>query len=360
METVKVAFVGAGGIAQTHLRALSEIGGVQVVAVADLSDPTAKVTAERWGIRSVYGDYREMIDREDADAVVVCTPTAVHAPPAIAALEAGKHVLVEKPMEARLDAAAQMVRAAKRAGKILMCGLKLRFAPAVQVAKSVVESGQLGKLYYAEATADRRRATPGGSFVRKDLAGFGATADLGIYALDTALHIMGHPKPVSVSACTTDVISKTAKPVVGQWFANVGDMQVEEFAAAWVRFDNGACLVVRTSWAVHMDTLGGTYFLGTTGGLRIGAGEVRAPGDGLTIYRDEFGAMTDAKAHSIGAVDMMDLFRRENRAFRDAVIAGSESPIDPMGVLYAQTIIQGIVDSSEQRREVQVSVPQVE
>lgn len=358
MQTVKLGLIGTGGIAQTHCRAIADVEGLQVIAASDIVPENLARTAAQWGIEHTFGDYHEMLEMDEIDGVLVCTPTAVHAPPTIAALRAGKHVLCEKPMEAALSAAAEMVRAAHEADRILMIALKLRFSPQVMVAKRIVDDGTVGEIYYAECVADRRRGNPGGSFIKKATAGFGAGADIGVYALDTALYLMGHPKPVAVSAITSNYISLHSEPVIGQWGRNIHETEVEDFAAAWVRFENGARLVFKTSWCMHLDSLGGTFFLGTKAGLRVGVGEVRGPGEGVWVYRDEFGALTDVTVEGVRSVEGIELFRREDAAFAVAVREGQPSPIDPDGMLLTNVIIQGVMDSaSAGGKEVEVTAP---
>ena len=350
MRTVKLGLIGAGGIAQAHCRAMSEVSGVEIIAASDLVEANAERTAERWGIPKTFTDYNEMLKMDELDGVVVCTPTAVHAPPTVAALKAGKHVLCEKPMEASLEAATEMVGTAHKTGKILMIALKLRYTPQVIKAKEIIDAGTLGDIYYAETVADRRRGNPGGSFVRKATAGFGAAADIGVYALDTALYLMGHPKPVAVSGITSNYLS-----LHNTWNPRLKETEVEDFACGWVVFDNGARLVFKTCWCMNMDSLGGTIFLGTKAGLRIGVGEVRGPQEGVTLYRDEFGLPTDIRIPTRGSVDV---FKAEDAAFVDAVREGKPSPIDPDGMLLTNVIFQGVIDSANaDGREVEVSVP---
>ncbi len=358
MNTVKLGLIGSGGIAQAHCRAIADVEGVEIIAASDIVQANLERTANQWGIAHTFADYNEMLKLDALDGVVVCTPTAVHAAPTVAALKAGKHVLCEKPMEASLDAAAEMVKTAHETGKILMVALKLRYSPQVMVAKRIVDEGTLGEIYYAECVADRRRGNPGGSFIKKATAGFGAGADIGVYALDTALYLMGHPRPVAVSAITSNYVSLHSKPVIGQWGRNIHETEVEDFAAAWVRFENGARLVFKTSWCMHMDSIGGTFFLGQKAGLRIGVGEVRGPEEGVWVYRDEFGALTDMQVQGIRSVEGIELFRRENAAFAEAVRENKPSPIDPDGMLLTNVIIQGVMDSAAQGgREVAVAVP---
>lgn len=338
MKTVKLGLIGAGGIAQAHCRAIADISGVEIIAASDLVKENVERTANRWGIPKTFSDYNEMLKMDELDGVLVCTPTAVHAPPTVAALRAGKHVLCEKPMEATLKAATEMVRAAHESGKILMVALKLRYSPQVIKAKQIVDAGTLGDIYYVETVADRRRGMPGGSFIRKATAGLGAAADIGVYALDTALYLMGHPKPVAVSGITSNYLSKH-----NTWNLALRETEVEDFAVGWVTFDNGARMVFKTCWCMNLDSLGGTIFLGTKAGLRLGVGEVRGPQEGVFLYRDEFGEPTTITVPTAGSVD---LFKTEDTAFANAIREGKPSPIDPDGVLLTNVIIQGVIDSA--------------
>jgi predicted dehydrogenase len=350
MRTVKLGLIGTGGIAQAHCSAISGIEGSEIIAASDMIKDNVERTAARWNIPKTFTDYNEMLKMDEIEGVIVCTPTAVHAAPTIAALKAGKHVICEKPMEASLASATEMVRTSHEMGKILMVALKLRYTPQVIKAKAIVDAGTLGDIYYAETIADRRRGNPGGSFVKKATAGFGAAADIGVYALDTALYLMGHPKPVAVMGITSNYLS-----LHNTWNPALKQTEVEDFACGWVLFDNGARLVFKTCWCMNMDSLGGTIFLGTKAGLRIGVGEVRGPQEGVTLYRDEFGEPITINVPIGGGVDV---FRAEEAAFADAIREGKPSPIDPDGMLLTNVIFQGVIDSANAGgREVEVSVP---
>ena len=350
MKTVKLGLIGAGGISQAHCRTMASIEGAEIIAVSDLVQANLDRAKENWGISKTFNDYNEMLEMDELEAVLVCTPTGIHGAPTVAALKAGKHVLCEKPMEAKLGPATEMVRAAHENGKILMVALKLRYSPQVIKAKEIVDTGALGDIYYVETVADRRRGNPGGSFIRKATAGLGASADIGIYALDTALYLMGHPKPVAVSGIASNELSLN-----NTWNPALKETEVEDFAVGWVLFDNGARMVFKTCWCMNMDSLGGTIFLGKQAGLRLGVMEVRGPQEGVTVYGDEDGQIKD---ETFTEFESADVFQREDQAFIDAVREDKPSPIDPDGVLLTNVIIQGVIDSSEAGgREIEVSVP---
>ena len=350
MRTVKLGLIGAGGISGAHCQTLAEIEGAEIIAAADIVPANLERAKEQWGIKRTFTDYNEMLKMDEIEAVYVCTPTGVHAAPTVASLNAGKHVFCEKPMEATLDAATSMWRAAKENDKILMVGLKLRYSPEVIKAKEIVDAGTLGDIYYVETVADRRRGNPGGSFIRKATAGLGASADIGVYALDTALYLMGHPKPVAVSGITSNYLSHH-----NTWNPALKETEVEDFGVGWVVFENGARMVFKTCWCMNMDSLGGTIFLGKKAGLRLGIGEVRGPQDGVRVYGDKDGEIYDQEFTEFESVSV---FHEEDTAFIDAVREGKPSPIDPYGVMLTNVIIQGVIDSSNAGgREVAVTVP---
>jgi predicted dehydrogenase len=350
MRTVKIGLIGAGGIAQQHLRALSMAQGIELVAVADVIKERAENAAQKYGIKHVFQDYHDLLAMDEIEAVSVLTFNQAHRQPTVDALHAGKHVLVEKPMAATLEDAAAMTKTAHETGKILMVAVWTRFSPAMQAAKRIMAAGTLGHIYYAETTACRRAGEGSGSFAHKATAGCGTVADIGVYALDAALNLMGHPKPVFVSAVTNNYLAKAGEQVLGGWPYVPEDIEVEDFGAAWVRFDTGLVMVFKTSWAMHMDNIGGTFFLGTKAGLHL---------DPLTLYRNEYGLMVNSIPQEIPQVESIQLFKQENEAFADAIREGKPSPIPPEQLLLTNVIIQGVIDSAVVGHEIAVTVPNV-
>ena len=151
MKTIKLGLIGAGGIAQAHCRAISEIDGAELVAASDLVQANVERTASRWGIPKTFNDYNEMLKMDELDGVVVCTPTAVHAPPTIAALKAGKHVLCEKPLATTVEDCQRIAEAASRSGRKVTVHHQMRFVPTFERAKELIDNGHIGKVFAIEA-----------------------------------------------------------------------------------------------------------------------------------------------------------------------------------------------------------------
>lgn len=190
-DPLRIGIIGTGGIARAYARAYREIPEAEVVGLCDIIPGKAAAFGEREGFTKAksYVQYNDMLEELELDAVSVSTPNASHAFITIDCLQAGKHVLCEKPMSVTLDEAVNMARAAKRADRILSIGFQPRYDPNMQAIRELVQSGILGKIYYVETGGGRRRGMPGGSFINKEEAGFGAIADIGCYSLDMAMNL---------------------------------------------------------------------------------------------------------------------------------------------------------------------------
>lgn len=250
---VRVGIVGVG-IGSYHAHAYSKLPNVEIAALCDIDADRARAVAERFGVPKIYTDYEAMLAEEQLDAVSVCTPNALHAPVAIAALEAGCHVLCEKPLSVSAEEGARIVAAAKKARGKFMIGMNNRFRGDTQVLKKHIDAGDLGEIYYARCGWVRRKGIPGmGSwFTRKELAGGGALVDIGVHALDLTLYLMGNPRPVSAYGATYAKFGPFGRGT-GSWGTPTkgGEFTVEDLACGMVRFENGATLVLEASWAQH-------------------------------------------------------------------------------------------------------------
>ncbi|MEM3138441.1 MAG: Gfo/Idh/MocA family oxidoreductase, partial [Thermofilaceae archaeon] len=243
--------------------------------------------------------------------------------------------------------ALEMWKAAKESGRILMVGFQSRWSPEIVAAKRIVASGSLGKIYYCEATlGGRRRGIPGSAtFLKRELAGGGVVLDLGCYAIDNAMHILGFPRPVSVSAAVEAAIGPQKNSVVEcGWSWNPEDFEVEDFAVAFIRLEGGCSVVLKESWAMHSNSIGSAFFLGTKGGLKLSP---------LEVYRDEWGYMTTTTL----MLPQVDTYREKVKAFVEAVRKGGPPPIDPREIVIEQFILETIYESASKGKEVEVKLP---
>ena len=213
-KRVKIGIIGTGWIAEVHVKALKECPDVDIVALADIVPGKAQKFAETWGIegaRYYDSDVALLEGEKDLDCVTICTYNTQHAPCAIHALEAGVHVLLEKPFTVTLDEAIEVMRAEKKSGKILSIGFQPRFSDNIQLIKKIVQSGELGDIYYIQTGGGRRRGIPtpfGTSFIEKETGGIGALGDIGCYSLDMVLNAIGYPKPLTATGFKSDFFGK--------------------------------------------------------------------------------------------------------------------------------------------------------
>ncbi|MEK7398413.1 MAG: Gfo/Idh/MocA family oxidoreductase, partial [Candidatus Poribacteria bacterium] len=239
--TINIGVVGAGGIATgAHMPGYAAVPDVKVIAVCDVVKEKAESFADRYGIakKNVFTDYNEIAAMDELDAISVCTPNNFHAGPAVAALEYGKHVLCEKPIAGNAIDGQAIVDAAKKAKKILQIGLHLRFQPSIQMLKKIIESGELGQIYYARAVTMRRRGIPSwGAFVQNKMSGGGPLVDIGVHELDMIVWLMGCPKPIGAAGHAYTMFGNRKDVATGEWgMWDADNYDVEDFAVAYINF----------------------------------------------------------------------------------------------------------------------------
>lgn len=276
MEKLKIGFIGCGGIAfDKHLPGMAtQTEKVDLYAFCDIIAERAEDARKQYGCEGakVYTDYRALLEDPDIYAVHVLTPNVKHSEISCAAMEAGKHVICEKPMAATAADAKKMLETAKRTGKLLTIGYQYRHFDANKAMKDYVSTGALGDIYYAETTAIRRRGIPTwGVFTDKAEQGGGPLIDIATHSLDLTLWMMDNYEVESVTGTSFEKIGKFASPDemgndFGRWDAE--KYEVEDSAFGFIRMKNGALINLRCSWALNMIAPSGSVLLcGTKGGL---------------------------------------------------------------------------------------------
>lgn len=295
-EKLRVGVVGLGWAGQQHVREFAAHPDTEVVALAGLEVDVRDSLAAEYGIAQAFDDWKDLVALPDVDIVSIATPTFLHAPIAIAALEAGKHVLTEKPIAANAAEGMRMVEAARAAGRVLDVVFNHRRRGDVAAIKELMDAGGIGKPYYAKAWWWLRAGIPkiGSWFTRSQLSGGGPLIDIGVHILDYTLYLLGNPKPVSVSGVVFSELGPAGKGGAvpdkdSEKSGAIDDtFDVEDLGSAIIRFENNLALTLETSWALY-----------------------RSPGDnlGISIHGTE------------GAVELesQDYAEATVRVFRDGV-----------------------------------------
>lgn len=244
-EATRIGIIGGGWPGKAHAKGYQAASGFKLAAVADLIPMRRKQMIEEFGVQREYADARELVEDKEIDAVSVCLPNFLHAPVAIAALRAGKHVLCEKPPALSVKEAKQIEAAAAKAGKVVLYAMQRRFGGNEQAARQAIGKGYAGDVYHARASWTRTRGIPLGTgwFTDKSKSGGGAMIDIGLPMLDVAWHLLGQPTPVSVFGVTHRQFGELMPQNL------VAD--VEDAAFAMIRFEGGQSIEISASWALN-------------------------------------------------------------------------------------------------------------
>ncbi len=349
-ELVHLGFIGAGNIGKVHMEAFQALQGVELTAVTDAIRPLAEASQKQFNILRVYDTAAELLKDSSMDAVVIGVPNHLHAPLAVAALEAGKNVLLEKPMALDAGEAKAIVRAERESGKRLMMGHQMRWSSPAMEIKRQVDAGSLGRIYTAKAGWIRRKGIPGWGtwFTRKGEAGGGPLIDIGVHMLDLALFLMGNPKPVSVVGVTYAEFGPDRKGI-GSWGKPNWDgyFDVEDLATALIKMEDGSSLTLEVSWAVHAqtDSLPFVQLMGRDAGVSL-------RGEEGIFHAEMFGKSVDVPmffAEPEGADRM-----RLSEHFLDCVREGREPVSSALSGLTNQLILDAIYESSKTGRQIEL------
>ena len=349
-EPFKVGVIGVGGINRTHMPGWAASEHAEVVAGSDISEEALKKWGDAHSVTQLSTKAEDLFNNPDIDIIDICTPNMYHTPLVIAALEAGKHVICEKPLAPTPEDIKKMIAARDASGKQLMTAQHFRFSGHSQALKAEIEAGALGDVYHARGWMLRRNAfIPTPTFVYKKHSGGGACIDIGVHILDLTLWMMGNPKPVAVSGVTRDTISKS-KDAFSNWHTATmpKDMDVEEFAAAFVRFENGATLMLEVSWILHHDTPGEDmqmWLYGTEGGSHWPSGQfLNSNYDTKQLYNRTLQVTKN----------VMEPHAYECFEFARALAEGRPSPVPPEESLQVMSILDGIYRSQAEGKEIRL------
>lgn len=368
-KKLRIGIIGCGWIAKAHIASYKNQSDIELVAGCDLIPGKAAAFFKENGVEGVKTDYashKEMLDDESLhlDAVSVCTYNRQHAEPAIYALKKGVNVLLEKPFTVTTEEAVEVMKAEKESGKILSIGFQPRMDANMKMIKKIVESGELGQIYYIQTGGGRRRGIPtpfGTSFIEDETAGIGALGDIGCYSLDMVLNAIGYPKPLTVTGYKSDFFGKDPNYVgYGVHHEYADRFGVDDFAAAFIRLEGGIILDFRIAWAMNIDTPGDTIILGTKGGLRIPSTDCwnGTVGGAMKIYHEVCGQQTETVVPIINDHGP-SLFDRKIRSFLDACKNGTAAPVPSSQIIYNQAILDGIAKSARAGREVEIVIPEI-
>jgi predicted dehydrogenase len=351
LSTTKVAIVGCGGIANgKHMPSLATVPGVEQVAFCDIVGERAEKAKADYGTSGakVYTSYTDLLSDGGFDAVHVCTPNDSHSEISIAALEAGFHVMCEKPMAKTADGARAMAAAAKKSGKLLTIGYQSRYRSDSQYLKGMIDSGDLGEIYMAKAHAIRRRAVPTwGVFLDAEKQGGGPLIDIGTHALDLTLWLMGNYEVASVTGSVFRKLAdrENAANAWGSW--DPKEYTVEDSAFGFIKMKSGSTIFLESSWALNeRDTREATC---TLYGTEAGA-DMRG---GLNINGEKNSRLYDTKIElNAGGVAFYEGASTkpehvEARVFIEAVRGNGKLTVTPEQACVVSEVLEAIYKSSE-------------
>ncbi len=352
MSILKVGLVGVGGISRTHMPGWAASEEAEVVAGSDISNEAL----EQWGalhnVKRLTTNADELFSDPDIDIIDLCVPNMYHAPLAIAALEAGKHVICEKPLAPTPEDIKKMIAARDKSGKQLMTAQHFRFAGVSQAMKAEIDTGTLGDVYHARGWMLRRNGLiPTATFIEKKHSGGGPCIDIGVHILDLTLWMMGNPRPVTVSG-VADARLAHLPGAFATWREGPipSTFDVEDYAVAFVRFETGATLVLEVSWLLHHDIRGEdmqAWIYGDEGGCHWPSAQFLDTNYTTRQFNNRTLQLTQ---------DKMEPHALECVEFAKAIAAGAPSPVPAEQSLQVLAILDGIYRSQAEGREVSIDL----
>ncbi len=349
-KTLKVGMIGVGGIAHAHVPGWRATEHTELVAGCDIHAGALESWGDRYDISWLTTDPASLINDPDIDIIDICTPNNYHAPLAIAALDAGKHVLCEKPLAPTPDLIREMIAARDRSGKMLMTAQHFRFTGKSKAMKAEIDRGALGEIYHARSWMLRRANAPlRPGFILKQHSGGGACIDIGVHILDLTLWFMGNPRPISVTGIARSELAHQEGAFSTWWPGTIPtEFDVEEFAAAFVRFENGATLMLEVSWMLHHNTEGEDmqmWLYGRKGGSHWPS---------CQLYESNYATGQLYNRSLQLTKDINPAHTQECIEFAQAVLDGAPSPVPAEQSLQVMSILDAVYRSQESGREIRL------
>jgi predicted dehydrogenase len=348
-KKLRVAFIGCGGISQTHMQIFKNMEDVEVVAGVDIVQDRLDHMKEKWGVTRLYTDWKKMLKEVKPDAVDVCTPNGVHSAPAIDAANAGCHVIVEKPMAMVPKECEKMIETAKKNKVKLSVGFQYRYHPNTEFITRARDAGEFGNIMFVKCRALRRRGIPNwGVFGQKKLQGGGPMIDIGVHVIEMAHFAMGSPKPVAATGNVWTYLGNKPSTVKCGWPNwDYKTYTVEDLAIGHVRFENGAVLQIEASFAAHIEKDMWTFqLMGDKGG---------ATWDPPMTFTDRADTMINSTPAYVGPnADFHYLFSRKLRNWVDGCTKGTELLAPGEAGLAVQKMLDGVYRSAEAGKEVKI------
>jgi predicted dehydrogenase len=346
-DLLKVGIIGVGGIAKTHMPGWAASEHTEVVAGCDIDEGALRRFGAEHDIAKLTTHAEDLFCDPDLDIIDICTPNNYHAPLAIAAMEAGKHVICEKPLAASSDEIRSMIAARDRTGRLLMTAQHFRFRGTAKAMKAELSAGVLGDIYHARSWMLRRAAAPTRpGFIMKKHSSGGPCIDIGVHILDLTLWFMGSPEPHSVTGIARTELAHHPG-AFSIWGGRIpSEFDVEDFAAAFVRFKNGATLMLEVSWLLHHDTAGEDmqmWLYGTEGGCHWPKCEV---------YETNYASQQHYNRTLRITKDALEPHAQECVEFAQAVVDGAPSPVPAEQSLQVTRILEAVYRSQQVGAEV--------
>lgn len=338
---LKIGIVGLK-IGNAHIKDYLESKSAAELILCDLDAKLLNEIGDMHNIKKRYTDFTEMLTKEKLDAVSICAPNKLHMPLSIQALEAGCHVLCEKPMARNAEEAEKMLLASRKCGKKLMINFNQRFSPVNQAMKSMICNGVLGEIYFARTLWHRRRGVPWWYPLTqaKEMCGGGPIIDLGVHILDCCMWWCDFPEPEWVLGNTYCKIADKEAEKHG-----LSSFELEDMGVAMIRMKNGMCLELEASWASNREGEKiATRLYGTKGGTVI----CTYPDAKSEIYMEMGGKLVNVNLAE-GEFGNFPLAPKKTirQAFLDAIINDTETPCSPAQGLVINKILDAVYESAQ-------------